>query len=78
MATPYITIRLFAFLRPFTPKNADRYPITPGQTVQTVLEQLKIPPEEIQLVFVDGVKTDISAPLAGGERVGVFPPVGGG
>ena len=78
MSQAHIQIELFASLRPFTPKNADHFAIDEGQTVQDVLNGLDVPLDEIQLVFVDGAKANLSRPLKGGERVGIFPPIGGG
>jgi hypothetical protein len=74
----HIELRLFASLKKFSPDNTDRFPISPGETVGEVLGRLKVPLDEVKLVFLDGVKGEIASVLHGGERVGVFPPVGGG
>ena len=76
--TVYITINLFASLKKFTPVSSDSYPVKPGITVKTLLEELCVPEDEVKLVFVDGVKHDLAVVLKGGERVGIFPAVGGG
>ena len=73
-----IQIKLFATLQHFTPPSSDSYRIVPGISIQDLLEQLKLPQEKARLIFVDGVKVDLAATLNGGERVGIFPPVGGG
>ncbi len=74
----HIQIKLFATLQRFTPAAADNYAIEAGITIQNVLEQLNIPQEKAKLIFIDGIKADLSTALNGGERVGIFPPVGGG
>lgn len=74
----HITINLFATLKKFTPVSSDRYPVNPGITVKQLLEDLSVPEDEVKLVFVDGVKHDLEFALKGGERVGIFPAVGGG
>jgi molybdopterin converting factor small subunit len=74
----HITINLFASLKRFTPASSDSYLIKPGITVKTLLEELCVPEDEVRLVFIDGVKHDLAAVLKGGERVGIFPAVGGG
>ncbi|MGA9175994.1 MAG: MoaD/ThiS family protein [Desulfobacterales bacterium] len=74
----HITIKLFASLKRFLPVSSDSYPIKPGMTVRTLLEELCVPEDEVRLVFIDGVKHDLAAVLKGGERVGIFPAVGGG
>jgi molybdopterin converting factor small subunit len=43
-----------------------------------MVERLGIPLEKARLVFVNGKKADLETVLHGGERVGIFPPVGGG
>ncbi len=74
----YIQIKLFATLQQFTPPSPDNYRIDPGINIINLLDQLNVPPEKAKLIFIDGVKADLSATLNGGERVGIFPPVGGG
>ena len=74
----YIQLQLFASLKKFMPPAADNYAIESGMTVGALLTQLNVPQDQIKLVFVDGVRVDPATILAGGERVGIFPPVGGG
>jgi molybdopterin converting factor small subunit len=76
--TAHIQLKLFASLGRFTPPHWKAVAVTPGQTVQDVLLDLGVPLDDVQLVFVDGVKGDLTTMLQGGERIGVFPPVGGG
>jgi molybdopterin converting factor small subunit len=73
-----IDLRLFATLASLTPDNAARYPIAPGMPVEVLLGQLQIPLRDAKLIFINGIKGDLKTPLHGGERVGIFPPVGGG
>ena len=74
----YISIRLFATLNRYTPDTADNYLVRPGTTVRDLIDQLGVPLTEVKLIFIDGVKGDVASALNGGERVGIFPPVGGG
>jgi molybdopterin converting factor small subunit len=73
-----IKLKLYATLQTFLPPEGEDYPIQPGLTVQQLLDQLNLPSEKAKLVFIDGIKADLSTRLNGGERVGIFPPVGGG
>jgi molybdopterin converting factor small subunit len=73
-----IQIKLFASLQEFTPPTSDNYPIDQGLSISNLLEQLNVPHEKAKLIFINGVKADLTATLKGGERVGIFPPVGGG
>ena len=74
----HIQIRLFAGLQPFMPPSGEKYPIHPGISIRDLLTQLNLPPEKAKLIFIDGIKANLSSTLDGGERVGIFPPVGGG
>ena len=73
-----ITVKCFASLSRFTPKDADAYPIASGDTAQSVVARLGIPLEDLTLVFVNGVHAALATPLADGDRLGLFPAVGGG
>lgn len=74
----HIQIRLFATLNRLTPPSADNYPIQKGIDIRQLLKQLDVPPEQVKLVFINSVKADLNTPLQGGEKVGLFPPIGGG
>jgi len=76
MAT--INIKLYATLHKYIPPSAERYAIVPGTTIYQLIDELKIPDGSVKLVFVDGRRVTPDTPLQGDERVGLFPPVGGG
>jgi molybdopterin converting factor small subunit len=73
-----IDLRLYATLAALMPDNASRFPITEGMTVGQLVEVLPIAVTDAKLVFVDGKRAQPDTPLHGGERIGIFPPVGGG
>ena len=75
---PYIKLKLYATLQVFMPAAGEQYPISPGMTVQDLLVRLNLPAEKAKLIFIDGMQAELSTRLEGGERVGIFPPVGGG
>ena len=75
---PHIQLKLYATLQVFTPPEGEDYPIAPGTTIRALLEKLNVPAEKAKLVFIDGAQADLYSALQGGERVGIFPPVGGG
>lgn len=75
---PRIRLKLYATLQPFLPPEGEDCPISPGMTVQELLMRLNLPAEKAKLIFIDGAKADLRSQLHGGERVGIFPPVGGG
>lgn len=76
--TVYITLKLFATLSQFLPDAADHYPIETETTIKDLLKKLYVPEGDVKLIFIDGIKGDLTSTLTGGERVGIFPPVGGG
>ena len=74
----HIQLKLYATLGRFTPPSGEPYPIEKGDTVRQLIENLKIPEKEVKLVFINGIKGGLASILNGGERVGLFPPIGGG
>ncbi|MFH1980609.1 MAG: MoaD/ThiS family protein [Pseudomonadota bacterium] len=73
-----VELKLYATLRRPLPADGKAVPVTPGTTVAGLLADLGIDLSTVKLVFIDGRKKSIDTALYGGERVGVFPPVGGG
>ena len=73
-----IQLKLFAVLAGHTPADTDHYPIDPGMTIAQLIDSLKIPKEQAKLVFVNGRRADLTDRINTGDRVGIFPPVGGG
>ena len=73
-----IQLKLFAGLQKYMPPDSENHPIEAGTTVGEVLAHLEIPKYQIKLIFIDGVKAKLTTILKGGERIGIFPPVGGG
>lgn len=73
-----IELKLFATLAKFLPENSEDFPIEPGETVQSLRERLGLPEEEVTLMFVNAARAYPETELKDGDRVGLFPPVGGG
>lgn len=76
--TEYIELKLYATLHRFLPDSPDRYAITPGMTVESLIRKLNIPMDQAKLLFINGVRGELNSALKDGDRLGVFPPVGGG
>jgi sulfur carrier protein ThiS len=49
-----------------------------GITIADLCQKLGIPIEKIKIVMVNGRKEDMNYIIQGDERLGFFPPVGGG
>lgn len=47
-------------------------------TVAEVCREMKIPLDNIKVIMVNGRSQELDYVLKGGERIGLFPPVGGG
>ena len=74
-----IQLKLYATLQKRMPDgDTDRFEIDAGMTVRQLLAALDIPVSDAKLVFVNGKKASLTTALNGGERIGIFPPVGGG
>ena len=78
MAKIKITLKLFVTLAAYLPENADNFEVEEGTPVQTLITDLKIPGDTVKLIFVNGRKQDKAYVLKPGDRLGLFPPVGGG
>ncbi|ABW68307.1 MoaD/ThiS family protein [Desulfosudis oleivorans] len=77
-----IEIRLFASLAPYgkTPLISPEgmMECKPPTTVADLVEALAVPQDEIKLVFLNGKHAGLDAAVKEGDRIGLFPPVGGG
>ncbi len=81
--TIQITLKLFATLT----RRASRE-VKSGQSVALTLpatshvidalQALDVPPDEVHVVFVNGVRRGLDTCLESGDAVGVFPLIGGG
>ena len=54
------------------------FPVEEGTTVAGLADLLGIDPKDAKLIFINGRKGALDSVLAEGDRVGLFPPVGGG
>jgi molybdopterin synthase sulfur carrier subunit len=77
-----VQVLLNATLRRFCP-TYDPYQglsleVPPGTPVSRIIVILGLPPEEVTLIMVNGVRRDPDFALQGDERLGLFPPIGGG
>ena len=73
-----IFLRCFATLSKYQPEDGEALELLPGETVAELLDRLWIPPEQVHIVFVNGRKSPPETLLQDGDRVGLFPAVGGG
>jgi molybdopterin synthase sulfur carrier subunit len=76
-----IELKLYASLSRYMPeewRDSPTVEANEGITVKGLLETMKVPPEAVKLVFLNGLHAKGDEVLREGDRVGVFPPVAGG
>ena len=52
--------------------------VASGTPVSSLISLLGLPPEEVTLIMINGRRQQPDFLLRGDERVGLFPPIGGG
>ncbi|HAM49904.1 MAG TPA: thiamine S protein [Nitrospiraceae bacterium] len=76
-----IEVRLYATLRRYALSAADgvlNVDVPEGSKVAHVIANLGVNADEVHIVMVNGVSSPLDQVLAEGDRLGLFPPVGGG
>ena len=77
-----VEVRLHASLERIRPelKAGEAFPLDlkEGTSVGRMAEELGIPKKGVHLVLVNGRTRPLDHPLSDGDRVALFPPVGGG
>ncbi|MBS3779789.1 MAG: MoaD/ThiS family protein [Desulfovermiculus sp.] len=73
-----IQVRCYATLAKYQPAKADEYPLDQGSTVADLASSLGADQEEIKVAFVNGKHAPMSTQVQDGDRVALFPAVGGG
>ncbi len=73
-----IDLNLFATLSQYLPDDHTCFEAKNGTTVEHLITTLKVPAELVKLVFINGKREDFTYELKDNDRVGLFPPVGGG
>jgi molybdopterin synthase sulfur carrier subunit len=78
-----VVVALYATLRDYLPgaQLGEALPVeVPEGTALSQLfsEELNLPSEQVKIVFVNGASRKGDYLLCDGDRVAVFPPIGGG
>ncbi|EGB13917.1 thiamine S protein [Pseudodesulfovibrio mercurii] len=73
-----IELKCFATLRDYLPENSDDYPVEPGETIRSLVAKLGIPEKDVTIMFINSRFSKLDNEIKDGDRVGLFPPVGGG
>lgn len=77
-----LEIRVFAGLHTYIPGSVSGQPLqlelAESSDGHDLLRALNVPVEEAYVFMVNGRRQELSILLADGDRIGIFPPVGGG
>jgi len=77
-----VEIRLFASLRKYHPSSGDSEAFTmelgDKTSLGNLVDKLKIPRQEIGVLMVNGKWQKENYLLKDGDRIGIFPLIGGG
>jgi molybdopterin converting factor small subunit len=77
-----VHVKLFATLRRQYPDVGIGEPmpveLPDGATVEQLIECLRLPAEQVKIVFVNNIVQQEQYTLNDGDELGIFPPVGGG
>jgi len=72
-----LSVKLFATLREGRGKQLD-VEIDNGLSVLKVIEKLGIKKNDVSIILVNGINTNLDAVLSDGDTLSLFPPIGGG
>ena len=56
--------------------GSDEYEISEGDTVESLLDRLGMPKEEVKIIFLNNKIVDFDSVLHDGDQLGLAPPVG--
>jgi molybdopterin converting factor small subunit len=75
-----IDVRLFATLpmRSLTGRKELQLEPQAGLTVRQVVEEEGLNVSDVHIVMINGLHGTLDSELSDGDRLGLFPPVGGG
>ena len=74
----FLNATLRQYVTVYNPYQGISLEVAPGTPVSRVIAQLGLPAQEVTLIMVDGRRREADSPLQGNERLGLFPPIGGG
>jgi len=74
----FLNATLRQYVQGYDPYKGISVEVPAGTTVAQVIAQLGLPAKEVTLIMVDGRRREADFVLQGNERLGLFPPIGGG
>jgi molybdopterin converting factor small subunit len=76
-----IEVRLYATLRRYAPSAAEgvlNVDVPAGSKASDVIARIRVNADEVHIVMINGVSSPPDQVLAEGDRLGLFPAIGGG
>ena len=74
----FLNATLRQYVQGYDPYRGISLEVPPGTPVGRVMRQLGLPEREVTLIMVNGRRQEADFSLQGNERLGLFPPIGGG
>lgn len=72
-----IEVKCFATLSDFTPEGGIM-DVEDGFTIKQVMDTLGMQESDVKIMFINGKHESLDSVLKEGDRLGLFPAVGGG
>jgi sulfur-carrier protein len=73
-----IELNLFATLSKYLSGNGQSCQVNENTSVEKLIKELGIPDDMVKLIFINGKRVEKTHILKQGDRLGIFPPLGGG
>ncbi len=76
-----VQVKVFATLRRYVTVAAGdalNIELPEGATIADLINVLKLPSDQVKVVFVNGRAREDNWQVKPGDEIGIFPPVGGG
>jgi sulfur-carrier protein len=74
----FLNASLRLYVPGYNPYEGMTLEMAPGTPVSFLISRLGLPCEEVTLIMINGRRQQPDFLLQGDERVGLFPPIGGG
>ena len=74
----FLNATLRGYVPGYDPYQGLSLDIPSGTSIARIISHLGLPAAEVTLIMVNGRRRDADFPLEGDERLGLFPPIGGG
>lgn len=74
----FLSSTLREYFPEYRPSEGVLFPLDERITVSKLCKRMNIPMKKVKIIMVNGKRESSGYLLRGDERVGLFPPIGGG